>query len=70
MPTPQEVWAYTHGDAPDVHQTLLDAKHAAEAAPLSVWSYKNAALNDTKDMRQRIVDLEALVARIAAKLGA
>ncbi|WP_141726362.1 GH25 family lysozyme, partial [Actinacidiphila rubida] len=36
LPTPADVWGYSHGDDPDVHQTLANAASAAAAAEKGV----------------------------------
>lgn len=41
MPTAKEVWGYSHGDKPDVHQTLANA--ARDSAAALDQSLKNAA---------------------------
>lgn len=36
LPTPYDVWAYSHGDHPDVHQTLNNAANQAAAAAAGI----------------------------------
>lgn len=38
LPTAADVWSYSHGDAPDVHQTLADAATSAATAAKGVQS--------------------------------
>ncbi|MFG2722722.1 glycoside hydrolase family 25 protein [Streptomyces sp. NPDC048416] len=63
--TPLDVWSYSHGDKPDVHQTLMDAANAAAAAQAGV-----AALSKKVDTLGTTgasdAQMQALAAAIAA----
>ncbi|MBX7464981.1 hydrolase [Streptomyces sp. MAG02] len=65
MPTPADVWSYSHGDKPDVHQTLANAAAAAAAAQAGVaaLSKKVDALTTTGASDAQ---MQALAASIAA----
>ncbi|MEV6720615.1 glycoside hydrolase family 25 protein [Streptomyces xanthochromogenes] len=65
MPTPLDVWSYSHGDKPDVHQTLVNAANAAAAAQAGVVALtkKVDALTTTGASDAQ---MQALAASIAA----
>ncbi|PJN00784.1 hydrolase [Streptomyces sp. CB01201] len=79
MPTPADVWSYSHGDKPDVHQTLANAANAAVAAQAGVaaLSKKVDALTTTgasdaqmQALAASIASNPALADAIAAKVAA
>jgi hypothetical protein len=62
----EEVWAYSHGDKPDVHQTLEDAARYAKLAADNSAKAAAPVLTDAQAeaIAQRVVAL--LVARLAS----
>lgn len=62
LPTPADVWAYSHGDKPDVHQTLASAAASAAAAASGVKAL--AAKTSTVTLT------DAQVAAVADRLAA
>ncbi|GHB55357.1 hypothetical protein GCM10010331_48980 [Streptomyces xanthochromogenes] len=63
MPTPADVWSYSHGDKPDVHQTLANAANAAAAAQAGV-----VALGKKVDALSAPVVSDAQLQALADKL--
>ena len=71
MATPAELWSYRGGnndglpgDAPDVHQTVLTTRDDAHTVMTLIKPDKAPSIMD------RVANLEAVLERIAAKVGA